>query len=197
MLCKFQKDRPCDRSFVFLELTQYKWPIEHICSDIDPKLHLMTRYFCRPYQHKDYPRNCDIHDAARLDELRLSNLQEAFIPLRIAAAREGLFEYQLLVAEMNGRVDGFVAFSASELTWLYVNPDCYRTGIGSLLAQAAIDRSGSEIFLEVISGNEPALAFYRSVGFEHVHTASGAMPGNEAFRITAHVMSYDKTKNSA
>ncbi|WP_082836981.1 GNAT family N-acetyltransferase [Labrenzia sp. OB1] len=115
---------------------------------------------CRSFRQKDLPRICEIHDAARLDELRFSNLQDAFVPLRIAAVREGLFDYQVLVAESHGRVDRSAAFSADELARLHVDPDCYRTGVGTLLAQVAIELSGQEVSLEVVSGNGHAVAFY-------------------------------------
>lgn len=52
----------------------------------------------RPFIQKDFQRLCQIHDPARQEELDLANLSEAFIPLSIAADREGLFDYQILVA---------------------------------------------------------------------------------------------------
>jgi hypothetical protein len=53
----------------------------------------------RPYQAKDWPRLCAIHDSARMDELRASGLTEAFLTLEQAAENEGLFECSVIVAE--------------------------------------------------------------------------------------------------
>ena len=43
----------------------------------------------RPYRDADWPRLCAIHDAARQTELALAGLPNAFLPLEIAAQREG------------------------------------------------------------------------------------------------------------
>ncbi len=93
----------------------------------------------RRYRDDDWARLCLIHDLARMDELRGANLVKAFLPLEIAAEREGLFEYDILVAEENDVILGFVAYSQEELSWLYVDPNCYRMGIGNLLTRAAIE----------------------------------------------------------
>ena len=63
----------------------------------------------RPYREQDFQRLCEIHDPARRNELELAGLSAAFLPLTIAAEREGLFEYQLYVAEFGGTVAGFAA----------------------------------------------------------------------------------------
>lgn len=50
------------------------------------------------------------------DGARSFGLEEVFLPLRIAAEREGLFEYPgLFVAEAKGSVVGFAACSEDEL----------------------------------------------------------------------------------
>ena len=54
-----------------------------------------------------------------------------------------------------------------EVMWkLYVHPDHHGRGIGSrLLAEVETHVEGDELWLEVVDGNEQALAFYRSRGF--------------------------------
>ena len=76
----------------------------------------------RPYEPSDWPRLCAIHDPARLDELQQAGLADAFLPLEVAAEREGLFDYDVLVAELDGVVCGFAAASDDELAWLSVEP---------------------------------------------------------------------------
>lgn len=72
----------------------------------------------RAYQPTDWSRLCEIHDASRLDELSLSVGAEAFLTLEQTAKSEGLLDNKLFVAEVNGVVQGFVAYSDEELTWL-------------------------------------------------------------------------------
>ena len=130
----------------------------------------------RKYEEKDFERLCQVHDPARKSELEYAGLPAAFLPLSIAAEREGLFEYQVYVAEDKGLVVGFIAFSDTELAWLYVDRSCARQGVGS------------DAEIEVLDGNEPALALYAKFGFTTVRMVTGVMPGNESFPVTVHVL---------
>lgn len=76
----------------------------------------------RAYRESDWPRLCEIHDAARMCELSASNLTDAFLTLEQTAENEGLFDGAIVVAEAEGAVQGFAAFSDNELTWLYCHP---------------------------------------------------------------------------
>ena len=112
----------------------------------------------RPYRDADWPRLCAIHDAARQTELALAGLPDAFLPLEIAAQREGLFSYTLRVAELDGQAAGFAAFTNDELAWLYVDPALARRGVGRALVEHALTEMGRLVSIEVLSGNAPALA---------------------------------------
>lgn len=140
----------------------------------------------RAYQPSDWPAVEGIHDAARKDELRLAGLDDAFVPLAQAASNEGLFDYRVVVAQEDGQTAGFAAFSEDELAWLYVAPDKRRKGVGSALIDYALSQINGDVNVEVLRGNEPALAAYRKAGFVLQETVSGQMPGNEAFRVTVH-----------
>ncbi len=142
----------------------------------------------RACAQSDFERLCQIHDPARKNELALAGLSEAFVPLSIAAEREGLFDYQLYVAECEGAVVGFVAFTEEELAWLYVDVALTRRGIGRSLMEFALSRMGQNVSIEVLSGNLPAIALYTSCGFALCRTVTGVMPGNEAFPVTVHIM---------
>ncbi len=145
----------------------------------------------RDYQPADWPRLMAIHDAARREELQLAGLEEAFLPLSVAAEREGLFEYTLRVAELEGEAAGFAAFTQDELAWLYVDPALSRRGVGHALVEDALSRMGRPVSIEVLSGNEPALALYHRCGFREVETAAGRMPGNEEFSVVCHILRLD------
>lgn len=145
----------------------------------------------RPYREQDWPRLCEIHDRARRDELHAASLADAFVPLVVAAEREELFGYELQVAELDGVVVGFVAYSEDEIAWLYVDPGCYRRGVGKALVAAARQAMRGPISVEVLKGNRPALQMYQACGFVEVATRHGRMPGNEAYAVTVHVLEHD------
>ena len=135
----------------------------------------------RPYEKADWPRLCEIHDAARLDELRLSVGEDAFLSLEDTYENEGLFDDKLSVAEMEGVVRGFVAFGEDELTWLYVEPSFYRRGLGRALVQHAAANAAGEMQIDLLEGNAPALKLYESEGFTVDKRVEGQLIGNEDF----------------
>lgn len=138
----------------------------------------------RAYVSSDWDRVCEIHDAARRDELAAANLDAAYLSLAQTAENEGFHSYDIRVAEVLNRVVGFVAFTSEELAWLYVEPASYRSGVGTSLIQAVLQEVHAPMSAEVLEGNEAALSLYRRAGFEVVGHAQGHMPGNEAFAVS-------------
>ena len=151
----------------------------------------MDAVVIRDYRKEDWPRLQVIHDAARQNELRLAGLEEAFLPLAIAAESEGLFDYTVRVAWLEDMAAGFSAFTEGELAWLYVDPALSRRGIGTRLVQDALERTGRPVAVEVLAGNEPARRLYERCGFRLTETVSGRMPGNETFSVTCQVLQLD------
>lgn len=143
----------------------------------------------RPYRPEDFPGIERVHDRARRVELRYAGLEDAFLPLRIAAEREDLFAYPgLFVAELGGEIAGFAACTQEELAWLYVDPAHFRKGVGRALAEQALQRFPGIRRVEVLSGNAPAQALYARLGFVTAATERGRMPGNEAFSVQVDCM---------
>ncbi len=143
----------------------------------------------RPYRPEDFPGIERVHDSARRVELRYAGLEDAFLPLRIAAEREDLFAYPgLFVAELGGEIAGFAACTQEELAWLYVDPAHFRKGVGRALAEHALQRFPGIRRVEVLSGNAPAKALYARLGFVTAATERGRMPGNEAFSVQVDCM---------
>jgi GNAT superfamily N-acetyltransferase len=144
----------------------------------------------RPYATEDWARVCQIHDAARRDELASAGLAAAFLSLEQTAANEGFHDYTLRVAEDGGNVVGFVAFTDDELAWLYVDPDAYGKGLGIALIRAALLETRSPMSAEVLNGNAAAIAVYRKAGFRFVGNEQGVMPGNESFAVSVTLLQH-------
>lgn len=143
----------------------------------------------RNYQVSDWNAIQKIHDESRKIELKLAGLEDAFLPLCIAAERENLFDYPgLFVAEEDGQVVGFVACSEEELAWLYIDPAHMRRGIGKRLTAYAMQMFPEIHSIEALVGNEPARALYESMGFEVTGIESGKMPGNEEFAVKVYLL---------
>ena len=141
----------------------------------------------RPYDERDWADICRIHDAARLDELGGAGLLDAYLDLEATYENEGLFDDEVWVAEVDGRVAGFIAGSSGEITWAYVDPALYRRGIGRALVQHVLDRATGPVELEVLDGHS-ARAFYEALGFVLETTTTGKLAGNEAFQATGHTL---------
>lgn len=142
----------------------------------------------RSYRESDWRRLCEIHDAARKDELGASDLSGAFLTLEQTAENEGLFDGTLVVAESDGIVKGFAAFATNELTWLYCEPASYRQGIGRALLKHAIAACGGNLTTEVLVGNEAALGLYLSEGFKVLRRVDGKLAGNETFAASGYFL---------
>lgn len=85
----------------------------------------------------------------------------------VAEERPGLF-----VAELDGRVVGWVRLIGVDLRSLHVDPDAQRLGVGAALLAHAHREIGPEIFLLCVVGNERARRFYEGQGW---HAPSRAM----------------------
>lgn len=142
----------------------------------------------RAYDAGDWSAICAIHDAARVQELELSGLMDAYLTLEQTADNEGLFDGQVVVAEMDGVVCGFAAFTDDELTWLYVDPRRHKQGIGRALLRHTFGATHSTLSTEVLVGNDPALALYLSEGFVVQERLNGKLAGNEGHAASGYVL---------
>jgi GNAT superfamily N-acetyltransferase len=90
---------------------------------------------------------------------------------------------EAVLAELDGEPAGFALFYATFSTWtcrrgiwledLYVPPDRRRFGVARALlahlARITIERGGSRLEWAALEWNEPALAFYRTLGATHLN----------------------------
>lgn len=142
----------------------------------------------RPYAPRDWRAVQDVHDAARMVELTLSVGAHAFRSLSEIYVEEELFDSAIWVAELEGRLVGFVAVNESELTWLYVHPASHRTGVGRRLLEHALAAMDGEATAWVLVGNEPALRLYDTAGFCIVETKAGHLSGSPDIPATGYCL---------
>ncbi len=142
----------------------------------------------RAYTPDDWDALVEIHDAARLDELRSSVGIEAFKDLESTYESEELFAGDVWVAELDGQVAGFLALSDDEITWTYVQPRSYRRGVATALLRHVTGGSTRRLELTVLDGNDAARRLYGRAGFVVAETRTGPLVGNETFTATGHIM---------
>lgn len=123
-----------------------------------------------------------IRPAERRDAGQLVTIEEESFPRPHWKAPD-FFKYQTIVAEVEGRIAGFlvsrqiapgdVTFSAErEILNLAVAPSFRRLGIGSLLLSHEL-QSAADFFLEVRESNVAAQTLYRRLGFIEVGHRTG------------------------
>src|SRR5262245_35808307 len=128
-----------------------------------------SQFGIRGYAPSDWPAICRVHDLARVQELASGGVDvRAFRPMVEAAEGDEFFVSETLVAVVGGQVRGFVSWNGDYITWLYVEPDWQRRGMGRQLLKEAMQRIGPEAWTSMIGGNEPALALYREAGMNVV-----------------------------
>ena len=146
----------------------------------------------RRYRDADWDAIAAIHDRARLNELRMTVGEAAFLSLEETAENEGLFDGQLWVATEDDAVVGFVAFDEEEVTWLYVAAEQSRRGVATALLSHALGRMKRPAEVSVLDGTDPAIALYEKLGFRIVETKTGRLEGNEGYPATGHRMVLNK-----
>ncbi|MHC5114950.1 MAG: GNAT family N-acetyltransferase [Planctomycetota bacterium] len=133
----------------------------------------------RPYGPDDWPAICRVHDLARPDELRGSFDARAFIPLVEDPEGEYIADCEMFVAERGDEVVGFAGVDDPYVAWLYVDPSCYRRGIGRALLRHCLDRLGDDAWTLACGNNTAALDLYLSEGFVIQERFTGKNAGYE------------------
>jgi ribosomal-protein-alanine acetyltransferase len=123
--------------------------------------------------HEVLDRPPAIRPARKEDIGELDRLQRAS-PEAVLWEPSGYLAYDCRVAEMGGRVAGFVvsrklSADEAEVLSLVVDPDLRRRGVGTRLLREVLDhRAGTTWYLEVRESNRRARNLYKKLGFEGV-----------------------------
>lgn len=123
----------------------------------------------RDFKDEDWHAICRIHDRARPYELKGSCDPRAFIPIEQDPEVEDLKRSQKFVACDGDAIVGFSSIDGTCVSFLYVDPDYYRQGIGRKLLQIAVDAIGPGAWTIVLHNNKHAIGLYESEGFKEVH----------------------------
>jgi ribosomal protein S18 acetylase RimI-like enzyme len=81
---------------------------------------------------------------------------------------------EVWVAELHGKIVGFVSVAGEHLDHLYIRPGYYRQGIGDRLLAQAKAMSPRRLRLFTFQRNERARAFYEARGFVPVDFNDGS-----------------------
>ena len=141
-------------------------------------LSLYTPVMLRAYCPEDWSAVCAIHDRARPYELEGSCDPKALVPLsKEQEDLENFHRSEKFVACLDEQVVGFVGVDDNLLSWLYVEPEYFRQGIGRELLQLGLELAGSQAWTVVLSNNTRARRLYASEGFQVVHTFESSNAG--------------------
>ena len=136
------------------------------------------RLIIRPYRPEDLDQVVDLwYDTwhATFPGLRHHEPKDAW-QRRFEA--EIALEEQVYIAEIAGRIAGFVAVKdhgggQGYLHQIFVAPEFHRRGIGSTLLELAKELAPAGLCLHTLQRNLQAAAFYERHGFTVVQTGSG------------------------
>lgn len=80
---------------------------------------------------------------------------------------------EVRVAEVEGRVTGFIAWTPGEIDHLYIHPDCQGRGVGTALLLEALKDCDPGVELWVFQKNRDAIRFYEKHGFRLLYETDG------------------------
>ena len=122
----------------------------------------------------DGPEISTLYLAARADALPYLRRVHSDAAVKDWIASVLLRDCETWVAQLDGRIVGFMALNGPELDQLYVLPRHYRRGVGSRLLVKAKERRPEGFRLFTFQRNAPARAFYEGHGFCVVDMNDGA-----------------------
>ncbi|WP_019507196.1 GNAT family N-acetyltransferase [Pleurocapsa sp. PCC 7319] len=110
-------------------------------------------------------------------------LEEDFLAQeRINIAELYLPNAETWVAELDGKVIGFIALIGNEVGGIFLQPSYHGKGIGKALMDKAQELRGS-LEVEVFTKNSIGRKFYSNYGFEKIEEKVHDKTGNDLLRL--------------
>lgn len=125
-----------------------------------------------PYDKQYFDQLCSVMDRARMQELKSAGLEKVFLALRDAPYLGYLLDCEIYVAVKEDKLVGFVGLRPHELSFIYVDPDFQKQGIGSELMKVAVSLLEKPAKLDVFTNNVAAKSLYKKYGFKTVKTVT-------------------------
>lgn len=105
-------------------------------------------------------------------------ISNAYWERNLPAVREQIPQAEVLAAEENGRLLGFLGLSGSYIAGIFVSRPARSQGVGRALLEEA-KRRRARLTLRVYRRNSRALAFYLREGFAAEHMRTDPETGEE------------------
>jgi len=121
----------------------------------------LTLRLARPDEHHE------LGELLRRASVELPEYRDQLIadPEAIYLPQGQIANGQVIVAELDGEIAGFVAVVGGELDGLFVEPDLWGSGIGRALVDAATREARRRGLALTVIANPRARSFYEECGF--------------------------------
>lgn len=128
----------------------------------------------RPATSSDAPEIAEVFLTSRADALPYLPKVHADEETRRWIPEIVMRRSEVWVAELEGKIVGFLSVAGDHLDHLYVRPGYYRQGIGDRLLAQAKAMSPRRLRLFTFQRNERARAFYEARGFVPIDLSDGS-----------------------
>ncbi len=144
--------------------------------DLEP-----LRFSLRPYTPADFEETVAVWRASKRAAFPYVEAQQRWTLEDDAGhfRRVISVEYEVWLAEVEGRIAGLLARRDDFVDQLFVRPDLQRCGVGTALLRKAAELSPGGLRLFTFQRNRPARSFYEKHGFRAVKFGLSAPPENE------------------
>ena len=126
----------------------------------------------KAYEKQYFDQLGMVMDKARMQELKIENLEQVFVAFRDAPYLDYLMSCKIFLAFEDVKLVGFIGFKPGKIEFIYVDPDKQGRGIATMLMEKALNKLKRPIKLEVFTNNKQAKSLYKKFGFKTIKTVT-------------------------